>query len=226
MTVALAKSFNPDTDCGGEKRQGGGPCTQRKGWGTPHPGSGKCKLHGGSTETGTKAAKREEVEVKAQRMVELAGVDQDPFEHLLETLYRAAALERVWGQMVGELDELAEEENADSRSRGELGYEMDTDEKSPYELLVRAKDRLLALDRHGQAGVHPFVTKLEEAIDRRAKVAKMCVDAGVAERQVRLAEGQAHLLATAIKGIIIDLGHDPGSDEVRKVIAKHLRALG
>lgn len=36
--------------CGARKRQGddGGICTQKAGWGTDHPGQGRCKLHGGA----------------------------------------------------------------------------------------------------------------------------------------------------------------------------------
>lgn len=35
--------------CGNPRRQGGGaPCTRPAGWGTDHPGEGRCKLHGGA----------------------------------------------------------------------------------------------------------------------------------------------------------------------------------
>ena len=33
--------------CGAKKKQNGGHCTRPAGWGTDHPGYGKCKLHGG-----------------------------------------------------------------------------------------------------------------------------------------------------------------------------------
>lgn len=36
--------------CGAHKKgPGGGICTQTAGWGTKHPGSGRCKLHGGAS---------------------------------------------------------------------------------------------------------------------------------------------------------------------------------
>ena len=44
MTVAKTYPI-----CGATKHQGGGPCTQKAGWGTDHPGEGRCKLHGGSS---------------------------------------------------------------------------------------------------------------------------------------------------------------------------------
>ena len=52
MTIARDSEGNPlpysFPTCGATKRQGGGPCTQKAGWGTDHVGEGKCKLHGGS----------------------------------------------------------------------------------------------------------------------------------------------------------------------------------
>lgn len=33
----------------GAKTRSGGPCRHEAGWGTDHPGAGRCKLHGGST---------------------------------------------------------------------------------------------------------------------------------------------------------------------------------
>ena len=35
--------------CGAERRQERGVCTRPSGWGTTHPGQGRCKLHGGAT---------------------------------------------------------------------------------------------------------------------------------------------------------------------------------
>lgn len=34
--------------CGAHKKRGGGICTRPAGWGTQHPGTGRCKLHGGN----------------------------------------------------------------------------------------------------------------------------------------------------------------------------------
>jgi hypothetical protein len=45
MTVPVKAM--PLDRCGGQTTAGG-TCTQRAGWGTDHPGTGRCKLHGGS----------------------------------------------------------------------------------------------------------------------------------------------------------------------------------
>src|SRR6056297_3141188 len=35
--------------CGAKTKKDGSPCQKPAGWGTDHPGVGKCKLHGGAT---------------------------------------------------------------------------------------------------------------------------------------------------------------------------------
>jgi hypothetical protein len=46
-TTRKARQAFPN--CGGLKRDGSGDlCTRPAGWGTDHPGTGKCKLHGGA----------------------------------------------------------------------------------------------------------------------------------------------------------------------------------
>lgn len=48
----MAKA-NPDRAlCGANRKQGRGPCREPAGWGTKHPGEGRCKLHGGKSPRG------------------------------------------------------------------------------------------------------------------------------------------------------------------------------
>jgi hypothetical protein len=47
------KAYDKGSKCGAKTR-GGHPCGRPAGWGTPHPGSGRCKLHGGLS-TGPKS---------------------------------------------------------------------------------------------------------------------------------------------------------------------------
>ena len=42
--------------------------------------------------------------------------------------------------------------------------------------------------------------------DRLTRTAKICIDAGIDERRIRLAEQQGQLLARVIHGILTDLG--------------------
>lgn len=209
--------------CTATSKQTGKRCGQ---W--PVPGAKVCRFHGGKAPQVEKAAEVRAAKVKAeeaaQRMVARAGVDADPIEHLLESLHRAAALVEVWGAMVAELDDVAEREAANAVTRGELGYSEDTDEKSPYELHVHSNDRLLALNRHGEAGVHPFVTEYQSALDRRAKFAKLCIDAGVAEREVRLYEQQVEIAHGAFEAGLAALDlDDEEKQKARRAYADRLR---
>jgi hypothetical protein len=52
--------------CGAKKHQGEGTCRRPAGWGTPHPGIGRCKLHGGSAPSSVVAAQR----VQATQLLE------------------------------------------------------------------------------------------------------------------------------------------------------------
>lgn len=48
MAVATAPKAEGAKRCSSPRKQGRGPCTQAAGWGTQHPGEGRCKLHGGN----------------------------------------------------------------------------------------------------------------------------------------------------------------------------------
>lgn len=176
-------------------------CTGRKTNGEPCPnwamhGQTICYTHGGAAKQNRRAATRNLTIARAQRMVELSGVDMDPIAHLLDSLHRAATLVNVWGVMVATIDEAAGEENeAAGRIRGELSYSENANPRDPDELIVTSHDRLLALSSSGEAKIHPYVVQYEVALERRAKFAKMCIDAGVSERQIQLAERMGEQLS-------------------------------
>jgi hypothetical protein len=59
-----------------------------------------------------------------------------------------------------------------------------------------------------------------------ARVAKSAIDAGIAERQVHLAEQQGELLAVVIRRILDDLALSPEqAARLPDVVPRHLRAL-
>ncbi len=58
-----------------------------------------------------------------------------------------------------------------------------------------------------------------------ADMAAKAIAAGIAERQVRLAERQAEMIAAFASALARRLGLDPGAPEVRQAIATELRAL-
>ena len=66
--------------CGAKRRQGdGAPCTLTAGWGTSHPGIGRCRNHGGSAPSSVKAAELVRAESQARKhfgkLVEIRPID-------------------------------------------------------------------------------------------------------------------------------------------------------
>jgi hypothetical protein len=185
-----------------------------------------CSFHGGKAPQVRQAAEVRTAKLaahaEAERMVARAGVAAHPVEHLLESLHRVAALVEVWGAMVATLDERGGlEARKGGGLRGEMGVVIE-ERRGGYKMQVRSKDRLLALDRHGMAQLHPFYREYRDVLELRAKLAKLCLDAGVAERQVRLAEEQAQLLAEVITGVFENLGIER-TPEVLGAVARRLR---
>jgi hypothetical protein len=85
--------------CGAKKR-GGGKCQLAPGWGTSHPGIGKCKLHGGSVPNHVRSAAKEEYR-------RLLGVKReiDPVQAIIECIQiRAGEVEWLSNRMA-ELDQ-------------------------------------------------------------------------------------------------------------------------
>src|SRR5437899_2401968 len=87
--------------CGARKRQARGTCRRPAGWGTDHAGIGRCKLHGGSTRTGRKAAER----AQAEEALAMLGLPRDvePAEALYEELCRAAGHVAWLGAVIADL---------------------------------------------------------------------------------------------------------------------------
>jgi hypothetical protein len=117
--------------CGGKLRgHRDGTCTRPAGWGTPHPGFGRCKLHGGSTESHVVAARRQQaaqlvrmllhnpdaqpVTDPVGAMQQLAGVLTHALDHIGDRLNAGwdASSDRgrvemaAWGQVSRELRQL------------------------------------------------------------------------------------------------------------------------
>ena len=72
----------------GAKGRAGRPCAQRAGWGTPHPGIGACKLHGGSLPNHIKHAQREVIKQEALKLG--LSVEVDPAQAIIELVWLCA----------------------------------------------------------------------------------------------------------------------------------------
>lgn len=180
--------------CNSKKRQGdGSPCRKRAGWGTPHPGIGHCRLHGGNTPTQIQEAER----IRAEREVATFGLprDIDPHTALLEELHRTAG-HVSWLQ----LKIAAFETDRDLMQYASVG---DGDDGLEWEKPA------VWIELYHRERKH-FAT-----------IAKTCVDVGIEERRVQLAEQQGQLIAQVLNGVLEELGV-ANRPEVPSVVRKHL----
>ena len=78
----MTKAIGDGEKCGGKLRQGTGTCKRPAGAGTDHPGFGQCKLHGGSTPGGVKAAAKAEGRWLLGQLIPDRGPVTDPLAEL------------------------------------------------------------------------------------------------------------------------------------------------
>jgi hypothetical protein len=180
-------------------------CTRPAGWGTDHPGTGPCKLHGGNTPSHVAVA----VIARAQAAVVTFGLPReiDPRDALLEEVYRAAGAVDWLHQQVQALQ-------ADEVVWGKA------------EEVEKQAGEFPGVDTTHRAAVNVWVELWQKERAHLVKVAKEAINAGIEERKVRLAEQQGALLAGVIKNILGDLGLSPEQQAlVGTVVPRHLRAV-
>lgn len=180
--------------CGARKRDGSGTCQLAAGMGTDHVGFGKCKFHGGNSPALKKAAAKEEV-AERMRGIGQEGRDITPGIALLEEVRRSAGIVDWLNGVIGSWETQTDEERRQLFMQlGEQGFQKST-----------------------------WIKLYQDERKHLAQVAKMALDAGVAERQVRLAEEQGQLIAFVIRSVLDDLKLTPEQRAVSAgVVRKHL----
>jgi len=215
MTEEKAKAY---ATCGGKTRAGSA-CTRPAGWGTPHAGTGRCKLHGGSTPSHVKAASvaiaRQEVAERGLR------IDISPQEALLDELARS------YGWVVyleGKVGELKEHDLVWGKTRHKVGGE---DRGSTHEAKPSLWYQLLASERRHYLSVSVACTRAE-----------------IEAHEMRLAENQGRMVAGAIQRsfaamldalleVLVEMFGDDArsavesvwSSKVREIVPRELRAI-
>jgi hypothetical protein len=198
-THAAAKPEADKQFCNAQrsKQPKGVLCTRPAGWGTDHPGVGKCKRHGGSTENHRKAAAK----VQAEAAVALYGLPREiaPHEALIEELYRTAG-HVAWLEQIIRAGAISAAQNPTGKRR-----------------TVKLDQAVFG------GGDQPSVwLDLYERERKHLKdVAKTCISLGMEERRVRIAEEQGQIFAQAVKGILTELGVID-RPEVPSVVRRHL----
>lgn len=161
----------PSRYCGAAKKQSAGTCTQAAGWGTDHPGFGRCKLHGGCTPTGSKAAAEQEGRYLLGALVTPAAPVDDPGVELR----RIAALTLTWMEACG--DTIAHLKNfrfLDAKGAEQLRSEIPMFERS----MDRAASLLAAIAKLG-------LDEREVAVsEAKAQMLLRALEAGLAEHGI------------------------------------------
>jgi hypothetical protein len=229
---------NPAVDewtCGfhGGHTKGGALCRQ-----PAIAGTKRCKLHGGISKAKAKA--KGAVVVELQKWG-LGDSTVDPGETLLRLVTQSAARCDRYAQLLGEAYDAAERLKA-GREAGELvevgGDGTDADRAREDLKRIFTTGGVAALvgnvyaatkdgDIYATGEAIRGLAKLEaEERDRCATMATKAVAAGLAERQVRLAEQQGTLLASVIRAVLDDLDLSPEqAAKVAEVVPRHLRAV-
>jgi len=188
----LAGAADPGRHCGAQSKRTGLPCRQPRGFRTDHPGAGHCWLHGGRTPHGAQYARRE----AAERTLDRLGVPR-------QTQPEQALLEVVW-EAAGNVAFLRAQCSA-------LGVNVVGDVNA----IAQREGVVLKIGED----VLPIVRLYGEWTDRLAKYAKAAVDAGLAKRQVELAEQTADAIVGIITAVFDELGLDEAQRERGRVIA-------
>ena len=104
------------------KKRSGGTCTQAAGWGTDHAGTGRCKLHGGSTPNQAKAAARQAAAENARQAARRLGFEpvNDPLTELQSLAGELVAVKDWLRGEVERLEQIRYQGRSGEQIRGEL----------------------------------------------------------------------------------------------------------
>lgn len=196
----------PHARCGAH-RNDGQPCGR---W--PEKGATVCRQCGGAApQVKAAAARRREEEAARQAAATFAlPVEIDPGTALLEEVHRTAGV-------IAWLEVRVENVAGVSPESLIFGTMKQTSRMTP--------DGNTTSTEEG-AAVHVWLKLWQEERAHLVKVCAAALAAGVAERQVRLAEQQGTLLAQVIRGILADLNLTPAQEAAAgEVAARHLRAV-
>lgn len=169
-------------------------------------GATVCHAHGGrAPQTAKAAAKRAEEERLARAATRAArkagllepGADEDPLRVMLLELGRAGAMARLYGEAVAEL----------LFGEGRMYVYPDDDEEDGRPAILELGDRFLA--RLAVSDKAPVILSLyADERDRHARLGKLVVDAGLADRLVAAEEAVVAMLEEALDAAAADVGLD------------------
>jgi hypothetical protein len=187
-----------------ERNPDGGYCTK-----APLAGQRRCGTHGGRAPQAKAAAERRLAEAELARDVATLGapIDTTP-EEALQRQLRATAGHCAW--LLARVQELDAETLVWHRTTEQ------TVEASQFP----------GVDTTREAQPHPWLATYERHLRLHMTVVDMALKHKLGERMVALAEQEAMRVVEFMSDVLADLGLDPSSPDVLRVMSARLPALG
>lgn len=205
-----------DNLCGATTRSGTS-CRNKAGLGTPHPGVGRCKFHGGSTQAQIVHALPEYAALQAERLG-LRVDDITPEEAILDSIRDSAANVAIYRHLVNQL----------SLDMGDEIISMNEDGHLKITVGASIAGYTGSKTEPNKAAPHVFVTMYNDERDRLFSYAATATKIGLSERMVKIAERQGEKLVEVLEAVFADpdLGLNRETrDRARGITAKHLRLV-
>lgn len=179
----------PMSNCGARTRSGG-TCGLPAGHGTEHVGTGRCKLHGGSTPNAQVAGL---IQLATRRAVVMGvPLDINPHDGILECIRITAGEVRYASERIAELQ-------AD-----EAVLPIVTTTRRPMKGMGGSEDAEYVAEevRTESPQLHIWIQVRQKAMDRLVTYSATAIKAGIEERQIRLVERIGEQLSTVFERVI------------------------
>lgn len=178
-----------DEICGASTDGARRVCGQRAGWGTDHPGVGRCKHHGGSTTAQRKHVAKIQARANLEAAIKTFGLplDVSPQQALIHEVQWTAGHVQWLREQVQELSPEA------------MGWGVQRIEH-------RRSGEFPGTDVYEAAYVNILIELYQRERKHLVDVCRVAIAAGIEERRVKLAESQGAVLAAGLNRMFDQLG--------------------
>lgn len=193
----------------------------------PPPGGLVCSHHGGNAPHVKEFAERRMMAAELSERIRLESLhveprfmEQHPIEGILLEVGRSAQIVEFLAAQTAKLELIDPADHSDTAYLSGMGPD-------GQEVNVPVRGMLIGPDHQGDLKRHPLWVALDAERERHARLCKVALDAGVNERLVNIAQGQATRMVAIILKVLDAVGlTEDQKIEARKTVAQELRAAG